>query len=452
MLKKLFTKCLIVIMATVFLGIPFGTLAKSGNATLINNQGTKKVVQIGSSVSNFYTGILGYHLQTNLLGAVVNQTPALFETSLAAAINSSATSMTLVSGKDRSGNNLSGNYCFTIDSGLNTAEYVCGTASSTSITSMTRGVGADGVTSITALKYAHRYGADVKITDFPVLQQFGRILNGQDSLPGGVKFGTNTIDMGSNGSIINLATPNASATTSAANVQYVNNITVAGAPNASSVSKGVTYLSSNPASSTLPIALNSEEVATTTGANKVVRSGSGGVINSNFIDQTANYSFSGSNTFSGNNNFIGTTTIATTSMSVNPIVIATGSFSKSGTGTSTTLTHNLGVVPYLIEFNFTSSYNYGSSYTGDGIGSGHFTNSTSTVESVSFTDFNPGGRQVINDNSHIIAVEGYSSGSWHTPLYGSIQSVSTSTVSLLFSGGESQLTAFVNWRAYGIRK
>ena len=109
--------------------------------------------------------------------ATVYQAPPLFDTSLASAISSSATSMTLESGTLRDGTLLNGNYCFTIDSGTTVTEFVCGTASGTSVTNMIRGIGSDGITSTSSLEFAHRYGADVKVTDFPVIQQHANLLS-----------------------------------------------------------------------------------------------------------------------------------------------------------------------------------------------------------------------------------------------------------------------------------
>jgi hypothetical protein len=97
---------------------------------------------------------------------------AVFETSLASPIQASSTSMTLASVSIRGGGSLSGYQCFTIDEGSAQAEYVCGTASGTIISSLERGLSpADGVTEVTALKFSHRRGASVKITNFPLLQR-----------------------------------------------------------------------------------------------------------------------------------------------------------------------------------------------------------------------------------------------------------------------------------------
>lgn len=301
-MKKLLTIGLIASML-----LPQVSIAKTiKQATLIGPKGQIVVVIVGTDVANDYLKLHYKIYKKGMLGAVVNQAPSLFETSLATAISNSATSMTLVSGKTRDGLNLSGNICFTIDSGLTTTEFVCGVANGTSITSMTRGIGPDGVTSTSSLRFPHRYGSDVKVTDFPVLQQYGRLLNGQDSLPNVIRYSTSTVTATS-GDIYALAP-----------VDYVNNVAINGAPNAAANVKGITKLSSSPASSTNPIALNSEEVATTSGANKVVRASSTGYINQNFLDifgtnntWTSTSTFASGTVFNGIMSVNGSSTIDT---------------------------------------------------------------------------------------------------------------------------------------------
>ncbi len=73
-----------------------------------------------------------------------------------------------------------------------------------------------------------------------------------------------------------------SADAQLATKKYVDGVAIAGAPNASDVTKGITFLSSAPAVAVTPTALNSEEVSATTGANKVVRANAGGKISSGF--------------------------------------------------------------------------------------------------------------------------------------------------------------------------
>lgn len=122
--------------------------------------------------------------------AAIPVSVATFQTSLQASITSSDTSMTLVNGTDKAGHSLSGYTCFNIDEGTSIEEFVCGTASGTSITSLIRGIDpVDGDLSVTALKKAHRRGASVKITNYPSLGILSRILNGNETLPNPITYG-----------------------------------------------------------------------------------------------------------------------------------------------------------------------------------------------------------------------------------------------------------------------
>jgi hypothetical protein len=110
---------------------------------------------------------------------------ALFETSLASSITSSATSMTLVSGTTKDGSTLaSSTYGFVLDEGTASSEFVKADCTATACTNMDRGISAlTGTTSVTALKFAHRRGATVKITTAPLLIYTTRILNGIGNFP-----------------------------------------------------------------------------------------------------------------------------------------------------------------------------------------------------------------------------------------------------------------------------
>jgi len=129
------------------------------------------------------------------VGATIPIVVANFETSLQSSITSTATSMTLVSGTDTAGNNLSGYNCFTIDEGTSIEEHVCGTASGTAITSMIRGIDPiDGNLEVTALKKAHRRAASIKATNFPILGIIARVLNGNETLPALIQYATTVGD------------------------------------------------------------------------------------------------------------------------------------------------------------------------------------------------------------------------------------------------------------------
>lgn len=119
--------------------------------------------------------------QNATLGAVLPSATAVFETSLAAPITLSATTMTLAANAVRGGGVLSGYQCFTLDEGNSQAETVCGMTSATTVTGMTRGISqANGTTTVAALMFPHRRGTNVKITDFPVIQILKAQNNGED--------------------------------------------------------------------------------------------------------------------------------------------------------------------------------------------------------------------------------------------------------------------------------
>jgi hypothetical protein len=89
--------------------------------------------------------------------------------------------------------------------------------------------------------------------------------------------------------------------------KYVDDTVTFGAPDAGVATKGIVKLSSAALSSTNPVVLNSEEVSATSGVSKVVRANASGKISTGFVDQTADYSWSGTQTFVGNVIISGTT-------------------------------------------------------------------------------------------------------------------------------------------------
>ena len=153
----------------------------------------KKLLLTFLIISILFTGFLTYKVysgKTNL-GATIPQVVALFETSLASKIGTTDTSMTLVTGTDLQGTSLSGTYGFIIDEGTASQEFILCSASGTALTNCTRGVSVnDGKTSVVALEFTHRRGASIKITNYPQLSILSRILNGQESIPNILTYGT----------------------------------------------------------------------------------------------------------------------------------------------------------------------------------------------------------------------------------------------------------------------
>lgn len=144
----------------------------------------------------------GYYFfapQEASVGTELPQAVALFETSLAAPITTTATTMTLTSNSVRGGGSLSGYNCFTIDEGSAQAEFVCGTVATTTVTGLTRGISPlDGITEDTDLKFAHRRGASVKITDFPILQLLRSQNNGDGTFENILRYAGNVVPTGAN--------------------------------------------------------------------------------------------------------------------------------------------------------------------------------------------------------------------------------------------------------------
>ena len=150
-----------------------------------------------SFLSNIAIGFLAlYHIfvpQQNVGSTLPSSIPSVFETYLASQVGTADTSLTLASGSLRDGTSLSGYQCLTIDSNTPTLEYMCGTASGTSVTGLVRGIDAvTGTTSTSALIFTHRRGADVKITDYPILTILTRMANGIDTYPNLIAYATTT--------------------------------------------------------------------------------------------------------------------------------------------------------------------------------------------------------------------------------------------------------------------
>lgn len=135
---------------------------------------------------------------------------AVFETSLASRISATDTSMTLVT-NSANGETVNGYDCFTLDEGRTDAEYVCGTVSGTSVTGLERGISyANGTTTSPSRAHVHRVGANVKKTDFPLIQRLRNILGGVEGLPGPISYATHPT-FTSNTQLVDLQQLNATA-------------------------------------------------------------------------------------------------------------------------------------------------------------------------------------------------------------------------------------------------
>lgn len=266
---------------------------------------------------------------SQIVGSAVPSTPALIDTYLATNIDNSQTSMTLANGLTRAGTALSGYMCFVIDINSPTTEYVCGTASSTSITSLSRGVDVLNPNSTSsALAYPHRRFASVQISDYPTLQVLVRKVNGTDTWDSKITY--TTAPTFSNGNDI-------------INKTYADNLAIAGAPNGSTIQKGIyqeasttnigngTAVGSTGADLIVPNKyFNTTSSATTT----VPVTNSSGTLSQGFLDLTQAFTFSG-----------GVTSTATTSLAATNIT-GTATFSTTtrfnGTATTTFISPVLG--------------------------------------------------------------------------------------------------------------
>lgn len=217
----------------------------------------------------------------------LSQESARFETSLAAPIGTTDTSMTLVSGTNNDGTSLAGYVCFTIDSNQPNVEDVCGTANGIFVTGLTRGLsGSTGTTTVASLKSSHRRGADVKISDTPFLVILSRIMNQIDGFANPIAYDSSVATTTLAGNRQNVAS-----------VGFVQDTAFnsAGVINATTAAKGVaqiatgaqaaasTNLGSSGASLVLPSSIATSTFNTLTAGNKVIVSGTTGTIDQGFI-------------------------------------------------------------------------------------------------------------------------------------------------------------------------
>ncbi len=234
--------------------------------------------------------------ERGMVGASIPVAVARFETSLQSKLTSSANSMTLTSDPlfTKIGTSLSGYVCFTIDEGTTVVEDVCGTASGTAISSLTRGMSPlTGTSSVAALAFEHRKGASVKITDAPQLLVVSRILNGNELLPNPLKYDPSitTTTLSSNTSYV-------------ASVAYANSLAFAGAPTATGTTPGLIELASRTQLSagtamdgayTL-VPQNAYFNSTFQSATTVPVTGANGKLAQNFLDLTQAWTFTATTT------------------------------------------------------------------------------------------------------------------------------------------------------------
>lgn len=148
-----------------------------------------------------------------------------FETSLASSLSAAGTSFTTISATDDDGNALSGLYALSIDVGNADVEDVIATVSATTWTIVYRGIDADAPnTEVTANKKAHRRGAPVVITDYPLVAVLRNILNGEATLPNKLQYASH---------------PSISGNQDIPDKQYVDSLANTGAADATTTVQGL---------------------------------------------------------------------------------------------------------------------------------------------------------------------------------------------------------------------
>lgn len=162
---------------------------------------------------------------------------ANFETSLSSKITAAASTLTLDRSTDADGTTLSGTYSLTLDEGTSSEEHMVVTLAGSAGTITRRGLSrADGWTEVSLSKLEHDRGASAKVTNVSQLN-LQRLLNGDDAF--------NSVAWTGVASIAGLSTPGAGETTKAANVAYVNAVSIAGASDANSTTKGIVEIATS---------------------------------------------------------------------------------------------------------------------------------------------------------------------------------------------------------------
>lgn len=328
-----------------------------------------------------FIGGLAVHPQPQedpTVGVALPSGVAVFETSLQNRITSTDTSMTLVSTSTRGGGTLSGYQCFTIDEGRSDAEYVCGTiGAGRTVSGLERGIDPHtGTTTNDTLKFAHRVGANVKITDFPLIQRLRHQANGQDTFPNILRYASN---------------PTFSSTTDIVTKKYVDDTAFSGAGviDATSAARGVVELatqtetaSSTSSGSSGPLAIPASNATSTcngsTSALRVLVSDNSGYLDDDCLPatvaksqtvtasttHTATTSFTGTVTgTNGNKNYLNlnpTVAVSSTTVFSQPIsanTLSTGNYYKTSVYIDYARLNNPG------ECNGTIDISYGNSST-----------------------------------------------------------------------------------------
>lgn len=292
------------------------------------------VASVGTIVASWF-GYAPIKEQINLGASTQSsEVRALFTTTLATKITSSATSMTLSSATDKDGTTLaSSTYGFIIDEGTSKEELVLADCTGTTCTNMTRGLSVrTGTTTVAALQFEHGRGAEVKITDAPSLIYAANVFRGKQNLDYKLRY--DTAQTFTNG-------------TDLISKDYADSLSFGGVPAASELASGFVELSTGAetASSTslggtgarlvIPASLATSTYNSATAGLKVVVTQNNGKIDGNFIDSSSLPTTAGNNTFTGVNTFSTTTATSTIIGSMPAYWIGKNVQVVTTTGTST---------------------------------------------------------------------------------------------------------------------
>lgn len=448
-MNTLFLKILAPIVALVGL---FNPVSLPPQNTVTTNSIIEQVVSTQYDVRNLETTVSNMDVRlryiednTTSLGATYDiPTPvALFETSLATKITSSATSMTLVSATDKTGTSLAAStYAFILDEGSADEEMVIADCTGTACTSMTRGVSVlTGTTSVTALQHEHRRGASVKITDGPQLIILTRIMNGLGTFPNILlyKTGTNCSVGSSNQSICDKA--------------YIDGVAVAGASNGNDTTKGIfesataiEQASSTSVGSTAALLVTRALYASsspvtgcngtaTVGALCAVIARNDGKINTSYIATTTTdvYRFGGQMFYTATSTFANDVLMASTSIPNLFIGTITSTSTAASTATSTItnlkISNNATTTTMTISNSCSGCFRQIATVTNTGAGPTTISGSSNVVATCSGTQIAISGGGSNTASASLAIVQSYPSASnaW-TVTYTSTQNIAANTI------------------------
>lgn len=315
-------------------------------------------------VSAILALVPGHSTAPAQFGAAVPSTPALIDTYLAANITATQTSMVLANGNTRAGTALTGTICFVIDVNTPTVEYVCGTASSTNVTGLSRGIDVlNPNTTSSLLAYTHRRFASVQVSDYPTLQFLVRKMNGTDTLDSPLSY-TST-----SSALITLPGQLASKA-------YTDSLSIAGGVVADNTTPGISRIATSSQLATgaansggyAYVAPSTAFNSTSSATNLVPVTNSSGKLSQGFLDLTQPFTFSGGVTSTGVLVQTATTTFSVTPTA--PTSTLSTQLANKGYVDSKTKTVTLSSVPLRINdsggyVELATSSNFGASGSND---------------------------------------------------------------------------------------